>query len=150
MYIDDKETFTGCQAINDTDAMHLWRSKFIDKASKCEGEIRRIASKPADKKMPFKALAEKILAERIMLEAGKKSEPLVKLLEELLPLIDLRAELAHSQIVSESRGATGYLFLRNAQSSHKHFEKIVSLTLDHRKVAYDRMSSIAGQIAKLT
>ena len=150
MYLENKEAFAAVEPINDVDAMHIWRSKFIDKASKCEAEIRRIAVSDSDKKLPFKALAEKILAERAKTESGKKSEPLVKLLEELIPLIELRAELAHSQIVNEKHNANGFLFLRNAQSSHKHFDKIVSLTAEHRKIAYDRLSSIAGQMAKLS
>jgi hypothetical protein len=130
MYIENNEAFASVKPIPHVEAMHIWRSKFLDKASKCETEIRRIAATPNEKKMPFKALAEKILADRSKTETAKKNEPILKLLEEL--------------------NTNGFLFLRNAQSSHKHFEKIVSLTAEHRKIAYDRLSAIAGQIAKLS
>lgn len=150
MYLENNDAFAAVKPMTDVDVMHIWRSKFIDKASKCETEIRRIAVTATEKKMPFKALAEKILADRSKMETAKKSEPIVKLLDELIPLIELRAELAHSQIVHEKHNTNGFLFLRNAQSSHKHFEKIVSLTAEHRKIAYDRLSAIAGQIAKLS
>ncbi|MBK8373876.1 hypothetical protein [Sphingorhabdus sp.] len=150
MYLENKEVFAAVEPLNDVDAMHIWRSKFVDKASKCETEIRRIAVAVGDKKMPFKALAEKILADRRKIESGKKSEPIVKLLEELVPLIELRAELVHSQIVNEKHSKNGFLFLSNAQGSHAHFDRIVSLTAEQRKIAYDRIATIAGQMAKLS
>jgi hypothetical protein len=138
-------------AIDDAGQWHIWRSKYFDKAAKCEGELKRLSGSPADAKMHFKAMAEKILSTQ---NAGKtksdKNETLIRLLDELIPLIELRAELAHSYFVCATGQESGIAMLKNANFSHIHFDKLTVLTNDKRKKAYDRLASIAGQLAKIT
>lgn len=138
-------------SLDDTGQWHIWRSKFFDKAAKCEGELRRLCRSPADGRMHFKAMAEKILSTN---RAGKtkleKNEALIKLLEELIPLIELRAELAHSHFVCATGFETGVAMFKNANFSHVHYDKLTVLTGDQRKKTYDRLASIAGQLAKFS
>ena len=90
--------------------LHIWRSKFFDKAAKCERELRRLSLSPATDKTHFKVMAEKILTTK-----SAKEKILVNLVEELIPLIDLRAELAHSHFVgftnTDTRNVSKCLFL---------------------------------------
>ncbi len=133
-----------------TDQCHIWRSKFIDKASKCETELKRLSANQQDAKLHFKGMAEKILAKN---EAGKtkadKNEFLIRLLEELIPLIELRAEIAHSQLLSVSATSAELAMFQNANCMHTHFDKLTVLSAEQRKRAYDRLSSIAGQLAQI-
>lgn len=138
-------------SLDDTGQWHIWRSKFFDKAAKCESELRRLSDSPADAKMHFKAMAEKILStSRAAKTKPEKNEVLIKLLEELIPLIELRAELAHSHFVCATGLETGVAMLKNANFSHIHYDKLTVLTGEQRKKAYDRLASIAGQLAKFS
>lgn len=136
---------------DDAGQWHIWRSKFFDKAAKCEGELKRLSGSAADAKLHFKAMAEKILSTN---KAGKtkleKNEALIKMLEELIPLIELRAELAHSHFVCATDLDAGLAMFKNANSSHIHFDRLTVLSGEQRKKAYDRLASIAGQLAKVT
>lgn len=138
-------------SLDDAGQWHIWRSKFFDKAAKCEGELRRVSGSPADAKMHFKAMAEKILStNRAAKSKPDKNEVLIKLLEELIPLIELRAELAHSHFVCATGLETGVAMLKNANFSHVHYDKLTVLTGEQRKKAYDRLASITGQLAKFS
>jgi hypothetical protein len=131
-------------AIDELGHLHIWRSKFFDKAAKCERELRRLSLAPPNDKTHFKVMAEKILT------ANKaKNKTLSSLVEELIPLIDLRAELAHSHFVGFANTDTRHAMFQNACFSHIHFEKVTVLSDEQRKKAYDRMASIAGQLAKV-
>jgi hypothetical protein len=136
--------------LDHTSQWHIWRSKYFDKCAKCECELKRLSASSVDAKMHFKAMAEKILSSN---KAGKtkleKNESLIKLLEELIPLIDLRAELAHSHFVCTTGFTDGVAMLQNANFTHIHFDKLTVLSAEQRKRAYDRLASIAGQLAKL-
>jgi hypothetical protein len=132
-------------AMEELGQLHVWRSKFFDKAAKCERELRRISLSPATDKTHFKVMAEKILT------ANKaKDKILTKLIEELIPLIELRAELAHSDFFGFVVTDTRHAMFQNACFSHTHFEKLTVLSDDQRKKAYDRLASIAGQLAKIS
>jgi hypothetical protein len=137
--------------LDDAGQWHIWRSKYFDKAAKCEGELKRLSGSPTDAKMHFKAMAEKILSTN---KSGKtkseKNETLIKLLDELIPLIELRAELAHSHFVRATGQESGLAMLKNANFSHVHFDKLTVLSSDQRRKAYDRLASIAGQLAQIT
>ena len=134
------------EIVDQTGLLHIWRSKFFDKASKCERELRRILALPANDKTHFKMMAEKLLTSK----KPDKNTPLAKLVEELIPLIELRAELAHSHFVGFGRDQATVAFFENACFTHVHFKKLTVLSEDQRKKAYDRLSSIAGQLAKVT
>jgi hypothetical protein len=128
---------------------HLRKSKYLCKAAKCEAELRRLAATPADAKLHFKALAEKFrttngTAKKVALNAQSD-----KLLEELLPLIDLRSELAHSCFHANVGLDPDNILIKNAQDQSIHFEKVTLLSADAFKKAYDRLSWIAGQLAKI-
>lgn len=136
---------------DDANQWHIWRSKFFDKSSKCEGELRRLSGSSADAKMHFKAMAEKILStDRSGKTKSEINEVLIKLLEELIPLIELRAELAHSHFVCTTGHDAGVAMLKNANFSHIHYDKLTVLTGEQRKKTYDRLASIAGQLAKIS
>jgi transketolase len=132
------------------DQEHLWRSKFIDKSAKCEAELRRLSQSVSDSKMHFKAMTEKVIAsQKDSKTKHLKSDTLLKLLEELIPLIELRAELAHSHFLDSVSSDAGYAILKNANFSHIHFDKLTVISSDQRKKSYDRLSSITGQLATL-
>jgi transketolase len=130
--------------------LHIWRSKFLDKTAKIEGELKRLARSSTDAKLQFKALAEKLLATQ---NAGKtkaeKNDHLIKLLQELLPIIELRAELAHSQLINAGNADSGLAMFKNANCIHPHFDRITVISSDQRKKAYDRLAWIAGQLASI-
>ena len=132
------------------DLLHIWRSKFLDKSAKCERDLKRLTLSSTDAKLPYKALAEKVLATQ---QAGKtkaeKNESLIKLLQELLPIIELRAELAHSQLVNTSFADADFAMFQNANCSHPHFDKITVLSSEQRKKVYGRLAWIAGQLATI-
>jgi hypothetical protein len=124
--------------------MHLWRSKFFDKASRCERELRRLLALPANDKSHFKVMAEKLIATK----KDEKKSALPRLVDELIPLIELRAELAHSHFVGFSGTESTDAMFENASFSHIHFSKYTVLTNEQRNQAYGRLSWIAGQLAK--
>lgn len=129
----------------DQDKIHIWRSKFFDKTSKCERELRRLLALPSNDKSHFKVMAEKVIAANM----GEKKTSLTKLVEELIPLIELRAELAHSHFVGLNEGETSDAMFDNACFTHKHFKRLAVLSHDQRKNAFDRLSWIAGQLATI-
>ncbi len=124
--------------------MHLWRSKFFDKASRCERELRRLLALPANDKSHFKVMAERLMATK----KDDKKCALYKLVDELIPLIELRAELAHSHFVCFSGTESTDAMFENASFSHIHFSKFTVITNERRKHTYDRVCWIAGQLAK--
>jgi hypothetical protein len=128
---------------------HLRKSKFLCKAAKCEAELRRLAATPADSKLHFKALAEKLRATKPAAKQAPSNTPSDKILEELLPLIDLRSELAHSYIYANHGLDPDKILIKNAQDRHLHFEKVTLLSAEEFKNAYDRLSWIVGQLAKI-
>ena len=78
------------------DECHIWRSKFFDQSARCEARLRRIfmAKRPIDA-VPhqFKATA---VAVKQKIDGQVCDEKLIVIIDELLPLIELRAYLAHS------------------------------------------------------
>ena len=137
-------------AMDETAQLHVWRSKFFDKSAKCEAELKRLSASPADAKLHFKVMAEKLLttSKNNKLKVAK-DEALIRLIEELVPLIELRAELAHSHFINSANQDHGLAMLKNANFFHVHFDRITVLSAEQRKKAYDRLASIAGQLAKL-
>ena len=137
-------------SMDETAQLHVWRSKFFDKAAKCEAELKRLSASSADAKLHFKVMAEKLLnsSKNNKLKAAK-DEALIRLIEELVPLIELRAELAHSHFIKTANQDHGLAMLKNANFSHMYFDRITVLSAEQRKRAYDRLASIAGELAKL-
>lgn len=134
---------TAANAADEDERIHIWRSKFFDKASKCERELRRILNLPNNDKSHFKTIAEKILTD----DKNKKKSPLTKLINELIPLIELRAELAHSHFVGFGAGNENSALFDNACLTHPHFRKLMAISEEQRVKTYQRLSWIAGQLA---
>ena len=130
IYITEMEMtkITAANSADEEERIHIWRSKFFDKASKCERELRRILDLPNDDK-------------------NKKKSPLTKLVNELIPLIELRAELAHSHFVGFGAGSENSALFDNACLTHPHFRKLMAISEEQRVKTYQRLSWIAGQLA---
>lgn len=137
---------TAGTAGDEVERIHIWRSKFFDKASKCERELRRILELPNNDKSHFKTMAEKILTE----EKNKKKSPLTNLVDELIPLIELRAELAHSHFVGLDAGNNNDALFDNACLTHVHFRKLMAISAEQRANTYSRLSWIAGQLTTVS
>ena len=135
---------TAANAADEEERVHIWRSKFFDKASKCERELRRILDLPNNDKSHFKTMAEKILND----DKNKKKSPLTKLVNELIPLIELRAELAHSHFVGFGAGSENSALFDNACLIAPAFQKADG---DLRRAEKSRPTGspswIAGQLA---
>ena len=132
------------------DEAHIWRSKFINKSAKCEAELRRLLKMAPTSRLHFKVMAENLLSSQKDANAkNSKGNNLKNLLEELIPLIELRAELAHS-IFIDGQHQDGSILLKNANFAHAHFDKLTFISADMRKKTYDRLSWIVGQLASIT
>jgi hypothetical protein len=131
--------------------VHIWRSKFIDKCAKCEAQLRRLAQLDNSKKIHFKTLADELLSNaKKGKNTAQKSSQISDWISELLPLIDLRAELAHSHLLVEDQNSIGgTAAFQNANFTHTHFQRIILISADQRKHAYDRLAWITGQLTHL-
>ena len=128
------------------DKAHIWRSKFIDQASKCEGDLRLIyAATHPDAKIPsFKAMAETLSATTSLNDAQNKR--LAKLCKALLPLIDLRANVAHSEIGIATIDDEPMITLANANGRLNQGKLYLALSDEERTASHKEMSTLANQL----
>lgn len=132
------------------DYAHIWRSKFIDMSAKCEGQLRRILEISANSPAQYRQMAKAVLKEvEDKAKPTKQDKQLAKICAELLPLIDLRAEIAHSQLSHFTSDNEHYSGWANAKQSHSHFSKMTLLTKEQQDSAYVKLASIANQLSQL-
>jgi hypothetical protein len=125
--------------------VHLWRSKFIDKCAKCEREIRRLSNVSNDGRAFLKAMTEKLLMD----STDDENQALTKHLTQLLPLVDLRGEIAHSELLRVEADTQNAAVFQNANFSHAQFEKHLVISAEQRRSALQIAGSVAGQLAKI-
>jgi hypothetical protein len=130
------------------DKAHIWRSKFIDQASKCEAELRLIYGKthPAAKVPAFKTMAETICTATMLTDGQNKR--LAKLCQSLLPLIELRANVAHSEIGIAHIEEQQMITLANANGRLSHGRLFLALSDAEQKSAQKEMASLANQLSQ--
>ncbi len=130
------------------DDAHIWRSKFIDQASKCERELRLIYTKTHTSAKPpaLKTMAEAFCAESQLTE--EKNKKIANLCLSLLPLIELRAHVAHSKIGVAMIDDQQVITLANASNQTAHGQLLLILSEDEQKSAQIRIASIANQLSQ--
>ncbi len=130
------------------DKAHIWRSKFIDQASKCETELRWIYAKthPAAKVPAFKTMAETFCSATFLTDGQNKR--LAKLCQSVLPLIELRANVAHSEIGIAMIDDQQMITLANANGRFAKGRLLLALSDEEQKSAQKEMASVANQLSQ--
>jgi hypothetical protein len=128
------------------DRAHIWRSKFIDQASKCEGELRLLYARthPSAKAPSFKTMAETLYSATTLTDTQNKR--LSKLCEALLPLIALRASVCHSELGIAVIDDQQFITLANANGHLSHGRLFLALCEEEQKAAQKEMANLANQL----
>jgi hypothetical protein len=128
------------------DAAHIWRSKFFDQSARCEARLRRVVAKvrPGEP-VPhqFKAVA---LAAKQAAETGPNRDKLIAAVDELLPLIELRAYLAHSAMRLIALEGDHLVAFAHAGGDQEFGQKVMLLNTEQRLHALRRLTNLAGRL----
>jgi hypothetical protein len=125
--------------------------RFIEKCAEAERYVLVLLNagdspKPVQPRAP---LSCKIAALRATAE-GRPGSPrqkkLLKLLDELAPLAELRTELAHSTMSAGLLGSEPTIFLGNAANCHKWIDQRVAITAEGMKEAHRALSGLVNQL----
>ena len=130
------------------DDAHIWRSKYFDQSARCETRLRRILSilKPSEA-IPhqFKSVA---IAVRQSSEKGSLSDKLISTVDELLPLIELRAYLAHSALRLITIDGDHLVAFAHAGGDQEYGQKVMLLTTEQRNHALKKLTTIADRLKR--
>ena len=131
------------------DKSHIWRSKYFDQSARCEARLRRIleVNGPTET-IPhqFKAVA---IAVKHASEANRLDEKLVAIVDELLPLIELRAYLAHSAMRVMTLGGDQVVAFARAGGDQEYGQKVMLLTTEQRTKALKKLAILAERLKKV-
>jgi len=132
---------------NGSDTAHIWRSKLIDKFAQCERELRLIYGAETSVYVPLKQLAITI-SKRIASAShpAKQNVKLDGLITQLLPLIELRGEIAHAQLMEPDGLEARDVLLAPVVGHSQYYSKIIYITSEQRREAYSTISRIANQL----
>ena len=130
------------------DDAHIWRSKYFDQSARCETRLRRILfllrpTEPVPHQFKAVAIAVKQAADN-----GSIAEKLVAAVEDLLPLIELRAYLAHSAMRLMTIDGDDLVAFAHAGGDQEFGQKVMLLTTEQRAHALRKLTSIAEKLKK--
>ena len=130
------------------DDAHIWRSKYFDQSARCEARLRRILTeiRPSDA-VPhqFKAVA---IAVKHATEANSKDDKLIAVVDELLPLIELRAYLAHSAMRLMALDGDHLVAFAHAGGDQEYGQKVMLLTTEQRTHALKKLTNLAERLKR--
>ena len=130
-------------SISAIDHVHVWRSKFLDYSARCETRLRllhHMHSSNGGGFLQIKALALAVKAEQ--LGCPKVTEAI----DELLPLIELRAELAHSVVTLLHTTSPPVAVFINATSRTAFGKSALLLDQGDRDKALKKIRKISEQL----
>jgi hypothetical protein len=130
------------------DEAHIWRSKYFDQSARCEARLRRLlASIRPSEPVPhqFKAVA---MAAKQAAEAGAAGDKLVAVVEELLPLIELRAYLAHSAMRLMSLNGDHLVAFAHAGGDQEFGQKVMLLNTKQRIHALKKLTNLSDRLKR--
>jgi hypothetical protein len=130
------------------DNSHIWRSKFFDQSARCEARLRLIlaATRPSDP-IPhqFRAVA---IAAKQSAEIGHAENKIVAIVDELLPLIELRACLAHSAMRFLAVNGDYIVAFTLIGGDQEFGQKVMLLNSAQRAHALSKLTSLAGRMKR--
>lgn len=130
------------------DEAHIWRSKYFDQAARCETRLRRILSilRPSEA-IPhqFKAVA---IAVKQSSENCSVGDKIIATVDELLPLIELRAYLAHSALRLMTIDGDHLVAFAHAGGDQEYGQKVMLLTTEQRIHSLKRLTTIADRLKR--
>jgi hypothetical protein len=131
------------------DDAHIWRSKYFDQSARCEARLRKIIElrHPRDA-VPHQFKAVALAAKQIGLEEPR-DEKLILAVEELIPLIELRAQLAHSVLRLMTIDGNQFVTFANAGGDQEFGQKVVMLTLEQRTNALKKLANISERLKRV-
>ena len=132
-------------AISAIDQVHIWRSKFLDYSARCETRLRVLHTNNSQKSEIFlqiKALAASVKSE------GKGCLKLTSAIDELMPLIELRAELAHSVVTLLNFNSQQTAVFVNADNKSRYGRHALILGVDEREAALKKIKNIAERLKR--
>lgn len=134
---------------NPKDTAHIWRSRYFDQSARCEARLRKIIElkRPRDQ-VPHQFKAVALAVKQIGLE-DTNDEKLAVVVDELLPLIELRAQLAHSVMRLMTIDGNQYVTFANADGDQEYGQKVVMLTIDQRNNALKKLSNISERLKRI-
>jgi hypothetical protein len=134
--------------ISPKDECHIWRSKFFDQSARCESRLRQlfVAKRPADA-VPHQFRAVSIALKQSS-EGQEQDEKLVTIIDEILPLIELRAYLAHSPMRLMALEGDLSVVFAHAGADQECGQKVMMLTSDQRTNALRKISNLAERLKK--
>lgn len=131
---------------SELDQVHIWRSKFIDYASRCETRLRvmhKTHSLNSEVFLQIKSLAV----------AVKASHPgcskLAAAIDDLIPLIELRAALAHSVVTMLNNNSQQTAVFLNADNRALFGRHALILDLKERERALHQIKTAADRLKRL-
>ena len=128
------------------DECHIWRSKFFDQSARCEARLRRVfmAHRPTDM-VPhqFKALS---IAVKQCSDDKESTEKLIAIIDEILPLIELRAYLAHSAMRLMALNGDHVIAFAHAGGDQEYGQKVMMLTTAQRTSALKKVTSLSNRL----
>jgi hypothetical protein len=131
------------------DEAHIWRSKYFDQSARCEARLRKIIelARPNDA-VPHQFKAVALVVKQIGLEEPK-DQRMVLVVDELVPLIELRAQLAHSVMRMMTIDGNQYVTFANAGGDQEYGQKVVMLTADQRANALKKLANLSDRLKRI-
>jgi hypothetical protein len=130
------------------DDAHIWRSKFFDQSARCETRLRQIlvTIRPSDP-VPhqFRAVA---IAAKQSAEIGHMEDKIIDIVDDLLPLIELRACLAHSAMRLITINKDNIVAFTLIGGDQEFGQKVMLLNSNQRSQALSALTKLAGRMKR--
>ena len=128
------------------DEAHIWRSKFFDQSARCEARLRRVLARVRPREsIPHQIKAVAIAAKQAA-ESGPNHDKLIATVNELIPLIELRAYLAHSAMRLIALDGDHLVAFAHAGGDQEFGQKVILLNTEQRLHALRRLTYLAGRL----
>ena len=131
--------------VSSIDQIHIWRSKFLDYSARCETRLRllhHLQSPKCETFLQIKALATTVKA------GCQNCTNLAEAIDELLPLIELRAGLAHSVVALLNVNAQQTAVFVNADNKARYGRNALMLDINERDNALTKIKNIADRLKR--
>lgn len=141
----------GCQ-FSCLDEAHIQRSKLVEKCTAAERWITEMLRSYGYGGSLRASLSSKIETLRKLADPQKRPKTdnkLLRLLDELSPLAELRSELAHSTMTHGTEEGRAVIILRNAAENHPFIDRRVIVSASNLRDANRQLSNIANQLKQL-
>jgi hypothetical protein len=135
--------FEPAASVSAIDQVHIWRSKFLDYSARCETRLRLLHHLQSPSNEAFLQIKSLALAVKA---AKQNSTKLAEAIDELLPLIELRAELAHSAVTLLNVNTQQTAVFVNAANKAPFGRNALMLDQDDRDNALKKIKKVAEHL----